>query len=237
MFSAPIERRDTLHKMHDIKKVGITDADRFYSLKVYTVNLMIYWIFFVITGYIVWLLWNEVNGDGIRNYNLNNPTELLVFYMLFLLLILIKIVADIYVICLWADWNKDPIKTHSNFRMYARFIISFYEFFVCLFGLIAITNSSQFFDRWERVIERAGRFIQNKDLSGVIILWIIKIFNYVLIIYYSIFIFVRVMVFLTYLLIALYFWSWNGLSWMGFTAGQADGLENKEVEEFLITKS
>jgi len=24
---------------------------------------------------------------------------------------------------------------------------------------------------------------------------------------------------------------------MGFTAGQADGLENKEVEEFLITKS
>ena len=107
-----------------------------------------------------------------------------------------------------------------------------YEYSICIYGLVAIGQSDEFMARWAYVIEDASRFIENRDISKVVLTYIVRVYNYILIIYYCAFIFIHTMVLITYILIAFYFWSWNGLSWMGSVVRPKGKLEEEEVENF-----
>ena len=107
IFDEPLERRKTLHNFHSVDRVLQEDNDRLYQVRVYAINLMIYWMFFVVNGYILYVLNRERYGV-MKTFNIDNKSQLIVFYIMFQALIVSKMIMDIYAICLWANWKVDP---------------------------------------------------------------------------------------------------------------------------------
>ena len=71
IFHEPLERRKTLHNFHSVARVLQDDNDRLYQVRVYAINLMIYWMFFVVTGYILYVLNRERYGV-MKTFNIDN---------------------------------------------------------------------------------------------------------------------------------------------------------------------
>ena len=69
-----------------------------------------------------------------------------------------------------------------------------------------------------------------------ILLVIVKGFNYVLMFYYISFLVIHCLVLIFYILIAVYFWVWNGLQWMGMVNKPTEKLKDEEIEK-LFTES
>ena len=80
-----------------MKTVGIRGEDRIYNIKLYSINLIFYWIFFVITGYIIFILISDYQGEGVhgedaKDFEILNKEQLKIFYIMFQLLILVKMI-------------------------------------------------------------------------------------------------------------------------------------------------
>lgn len=151
------DHRLSMHLVYNHKTVGITTADRMRKIRYFTLNMMMFYMIFVINVFMIYELsirirkqsnFEERPVHDFFDKTVSEYTHIIIAMYLYGSVCLWKFLLDIYEIWLWSDWTINPIKKHSNFRMYINLFLYMYEVAVCIFNLYQLFLSSDFSDRW-----------------------------------------------------------------------------------------